>query len=153
MKVLDLERKGNLIRFFLGSDDLQRWYGDDWDDYPYELNAGPVYENFVKMKIDVVLPYETAIIDACEVSYTKELYNYNLYTEEYCKLDYINSDKPFIWFIPDDPYEGGPALASYLNTAKGIQKVFLGMNWDDCLKAVHNVGGFTIREEENNGSL
>lgn len=153
MKVLDLERKGNLIRFFLGSDYLNKWYGDDWDDVPYELNAGPVYDSFVKVEVDVVLPYDTSIIDACEVSYSEELYNYNASHEEYCKYDYIYSDKPFAWFIPDDPYEGGPALASYLNAAKGIQKVFLGMNWDDCLKAVHNVGGFIIKERNTDGSF
>lgn len=149
MKVLDLERKGNLIRFYLGSDDLQKWYGDDWDDYPYELNAGPVYSSFVKMKIDVVLPYEVAILDACEVSYTEELYNYSSSAEEQCKLDYINSDKPFVWFIPDDPYEGGPALASYLDAAKGVQKVFLGMNWEKCCDAIEHVGGLIIKEISN----
>lgn len=30
MKIIDFERKGNLVRFYLGDDDLVEWYGDDW---------------------------------------------------------------------------------------------------------------------------
>lgn len=44
MKIIDFERKGNLVRFYLGDDDLHDWSGDDWNDTPYEYNAGQVYE-------------------------------------------------------------------------------------------------------------
>lgn len=44
MKIIDFERKGNLVRFYLGDDDLEEWYGDDWNDTPYEHNAGQVYD-------------------------------------------------------------------------------------------------------------
>lgn len=43
MKIIDFERKGNLVRFYLGDDDLVEWYGDDWNDTPYEHNAERVY--------------------------------------------------------------------------------------------------------------
>lgn len=39
MKIIDFERKGNLVRFYLGDDDLAEWWGDDWNDTPYEHNA------------------------------------------------------------------------------------------------------------------
>lgn len=32
MKIIDFERKGNLVRFYLGDDDLAEWYGDDWNE-------------------------------------------------------------------------------------------------------------------------
>ena len=38
MKVIDFERKGNVIRFYLGKDDLTEWWGDDWNDTPYSLS-------------------------------------------------------------------------------------------------------------------
>lgn len=37
MKIIDFERKGNLVRFYLGDDNLTEWYGDDWDVvFPFE---------------------------------------------------------------------------------------------------------------------
>ena len=42
MKLIDFERKGNLVRLYLGDD--ANFTGDDWDDYPYEHNASLVYD-------------------------------------------------------------------------------------------------------------
>ena len=53
MKIIDWEAKGNVVRYFLGADDLESWYGDDWDDVPYEHNAEQVYDQFVKGYMDV----------------------------------------------------------------------------------------------------
>lgn len=47
MKIIDFERKGNVVRFYLGEDNLSEYWGDDWDDKPYEYNAGPVYSEFL----------------------------------------------------------------------------------------------------------
>ena len=70
-KIIDFEVKGNVVRFYLGNKtDEWGWtnknykdrngntpdwlkpndtyYGDDWDDVPYEHNAGLVYDKFVK---------------------------------------------------------------------------------------------------------
>ena len=40
MKIIDFAKKGNVVRFFLGKDDLKEWWGDDWDDCPYEHKYG-----------------------------------------------------------------------------------------------------------------
>lgn len=47
MKIIDFEKKGNQVKFYLGSDDCDNYYGDDWDDRPYEHNAGLVYDKFI----------------------------------------------------------------------------------------------------------
>jgi hypothetical protein len=47
MKIIDMHRDGRLIRFFLSQDECNDFYGDDWDDTPYEHNAGTVYDEFV----------------------------------------------------------------------------------------------------------
>ena len=44
MKILDFELKGNVIKFYLGN--CNDWWGDDWDDRPYEHNAGKVYDQY-----------------------------------------------------------------------------------------------------------
>lgn len=44
--LIDFEKKCNQLRLFFG-DDEKPW-GDDWDDAPYQHNAGRVYEKFIK---------------------------------------------------------------------------------------------------------
>ena len=44
--IADYEKKGNMVKFYVGSDDLTNWYEDDWDKRPYESNAGNVHKNF-----------------------------------------------------------------------------------------------------------
>lgn len=65
MKVIDFSRKGNVVRFYLGADDLEDYYGDDWDDAPYDCNAGEVYERYVSAYIDVSFPFDSAVLEPC----------------------------------------------------------------------------------------
>lgn len=53
MKLIDYELFGNVVRFYIGENDLTDWYGDDWDDRPFEDNAGSVYDEYVAGYIDV----------------------------------------------------------------------------------------------------
>lgn len=72
MKIIDFERKGNVIRFYLGADDLENWYGDDWNDAPYEDNAGTVYDRFVTCYYDIVLPFDTDIFEPIDSHVCKD---------------------------------------------------------------------------------
>lgn len=66
MKIIDFEKKGNLVRFWLGDDDCKDYWGDDFGDVPYEHNAGRVYENFIKGYKDVCFPFEWAVAEPCD---------------------------------------------------------------------------------------
>jgi hypothetical protein len=66
MKIIDFKKRGNLVRFYLGEDDLADWYGDDWNDYPYEHNAGIVYERFEGGVRDVVFPFDMDVMEPSE---------------------------------------------------------------------------------------
>lgn len=57
LKVIDWEEKGNLIRLYLGAPDNIEYWGDDWDDSPYEHNAGNVYERNIVGFIDIVIGF------------------------------------------------------------------------------------------------
>jgi len=76
MKIIDFEKKGNVVRFFLGQDDLEEWWGDDWDDRPYEHNAGTVYEEFVSGYKDIAFDFDDVVFEPCvgecNSPYTKE---------------------------------------------------------------------------------
>lgn len=63
-KIIDFERKGNIVRFYLGADDCTDYCGDDWNDRPYEHNAGTVYDKYITEHIDVVFPFDCYVLDA-----------------------------------------------------------------------------------------
>lgn len=46
LKLIDFEKKCNQLRLFFG--DATNPWGDDWDDLPYQHNAGRVYNEFIK---------------------------------------------------------------------------------------------------------
>lgn len=86
LEVIDIGIKGNLVRFYLGKkEDKWGWtnpnykdyhgetpdwlkpsdtyYGDDWDDAPYDCNAGPVYDEFIKGYIDIAFDFECQVLE------------------------------------------------------------------------------------------
>jgi len=64
-EIIDFERKGNLIRLYLGKNGKQ--WGDDWDDVPYEHNAGRVYEEFIKGSCDIVVVFDYDIEEPADM--------------------------------------------------------------------------------------
>lgn len=56
MNIIDLQVNGSFITIFLGENGKQ--WGDDWDDAPFEHNAGQVYDKFVKEKLNFCLSPE-----------------------------------------------------------------------------------------------
>lgn len=65
-KLIDFERKGNVVRLYLGRDGLRRWYGDDWDDRPYEHNAETVYAEYVIGWLDVALGFDMDVLEPAD---------------------------------------------------------------------------------------
>ena len=90
MKIIDFEHKGNVIRFYLGADELESWYGDDWDDAPYEHNAGRVYDEFVTGRHDMVVPFDSTVLEPCS----------GQLNSRWCKLDMVARLVPCIIIVP-----------------------------------------------------
>ena len=90
MKIIDFEHKGNVIRFYLGADELESWYGDDWDDAPYEHNAGRVYDEFVTGHYDMVVPFDYTVMEPCD----------GQLNSRWCKLDMVTRAVPCIIIVP-----------------------------------------------------
>ena len=66
MKIIDFEKRGNVARFYLGDDQCNDYWGDDWDDHPYEHNAGTVYDEFVKKTVDIAVPLDWIILEPAD---------------------------------------------------------------------------------------
>lgn len=95
MKIIDFERKGNVVRFYLGADNRTDYWGDDWDDRPYEHNAGTVYNEFVDGYIDVAFPF------GCNVLDPESDYRYHG-NSPYCKDDFKKRNAPCIIVLPEE---------------------------------------------------
>lgn len=63
--IIDVEKKGNAVRFYLGSKGEDYW-GDDWNDNPYEHNAGTVYDRFIKDTLDLCFPFTCDVLEPCD---------------------------------------------------------------------------------------
>lgn len=64
MFIIDFSRKGNVVRFFLGNN--PDYYGDDWNDMPYEYNAGKVYDEFILGYKDVAFDFDTIVMEPAD---------------------------------------------------------------------------------------
>ena len=112
MKIIDTARKGNVVRFYLGekTDDWgwtnkdykdsdgktpiwlkpsDGYYGDDWNDTPYEHNAGSVYDEFVKGFKDVAFPFDSIVMEPSD----GEL------NSPYCMDDFVARKSPKLLVI------------------------------------------------------
>lgn len=90
MKIIDFERKGNIVRFYLGADNCQDYWGDDWNDTPYECNAGRVYERFVLDHKDVAFNFDDLVLEPCD----------GIWNSNYCKEDMKNRMVPCLIVVP-----------------------------------------------------
>lgn len=97
MKIIDWESKGNLVRFYLAKDEIEEWWGDDWDDAPYEHNAGTVYNEYVDRVVDVAFRWNTHIYEAG----LDWRYNGN---SPFSKEDFQNRKAPMLVLAIGDDY-------------------------------------------------
>lgn len=117
MKIIDFARKGNVVRFFLGADDLKDWHGDDWNDTPYEHNAGEVYDEFVSGHIDIAFAFDKLVLEPCD----------GTYNSDYCKDDMKARKVPCLIVVPaelaQDSWYGD--FAHWVG-ADGVLKFYFG---------------------------
>ena len=123
MKIVDFKKDGNIVRFYLGKT-INGIYGDDWDDTPYEHNAGEVYDQFYDKTIDVAFTLDTQVFEPC----------YGFINSPYCKNSFISEDKvPCILFSEVEnlwQYENYPEL---LEKVPLLNKIYLGDEWEDVM--------------------
>lgn len=96
LKIIDFEKKGNVVRFYLGDKNLQKYYGDDWEDVPYDCNAETVYREYITGSIDIAFPFDSYVLEPCN----------EYHGCVYCKDDMKNRDVPCIVYVPHDLNEG-----------------------------------------------
>lgn len=94
MKIIDFEKKGNVVRFYLGKDDCDNYWGDDWNDEPYEYNAGSVYDEYIKGYLDVAFNFNYYVFEPCDDWKNDRLY--------FSKEDMKENKIPCIVAVPEE---------------------------------------------------
>lgn len=120
-KIIDWKRKGNVVRYYIGEDNLESWYGDDWDDTPYEHNAEEVYDEFVIGYKDVAYPFDSIVLEPCD----------GTINSVYCKDDMVARQVPIIIVangIDDSIWNDN---FSYVNGFDNVKRVYMGDTVED----------------------
>lgn len=117
MKIIDFERKGNVVRFYLGADDCFDYWGDDWDDAPYNCNAGQVYDRYIIGHKDVYFPFDSLVLEP----------ESNRYNSWCTKEDMKKRKIPCIIVVPKEIHEDtwNDSFSQFVG-ADGIQRFYFG---------------------------
>lgn len=141
MQIIDFKKKGNIVRFYLGEktedwgwtrpdytrngttpDWLKpsdRYYGDDWDDRPYEHNAGQVYEEFIKGYKDIAFDFDDLVLEPADNAWSDN--------SHWCKDDMVARKVPCIIAVPKEVHQDSwdDAFDTWAG-ADGIKKYYFG---------------------------
>lgn len=120
MKIIDFFRNGNIIRLYYGEDDCNDYWGDDWNDAPYEHNAGGVYDKYVKGFVEFAFPLDFAVIEPCDGCLNSPFSKEDMKNREVPCITISNGNKFNIYFEDDTDSTfkaiagfGGVQLVSY----------------------------------------
>ena len=118
MQIIDFEKKGNVVRFYLG-DATAHYWGDDWNDRPYEHNAGQVYEEFIKGYKDIAFDFDDLVLEPANGAWNSN--------SRWSKEDMIARRVPCIIAVPKEVYEDSwdDAFDTWAG-ADGIKKYYFG---------------------------
>ncbi len=135
MKIIDFERKGNVVRFYLGNDDCEDYHGDDWNDIPYEHNAGKVYQEYVVGYRDIAFPFEFVVLEPKDPGWSNN--------SRWCKNDMKARKVPCIIAVknPDDWHDDefdyylgdDNAIKLYFGDKMAESKGFTAFTGKECL--------------------
>ena len=118
------------------------YYGDDWDDTPYECNAGRVYGEFIYGYIDVAVAFDAYVLQPRD--------DWHCDNSPYCKDDFVIGKAPCIVIIPPSEsyqYWGEPTYPEALGN-KNALKIYFGDS-EELLKSIDDlsiIGGGSWRD-------
>ena len=117
VKIIDFAKKGNVVRFFLGDDDCNDYWGDDWNDSPYDCNAGEVYDRYVKGHRDIAFPFDYLVLEPCDGAFNCG----------YCKEDMQKRRVPCIVAVPPEKQDDSwNTDFVYWSAADGVTRYYFG---------------------------
>lgn len=138
-KILDFECFGNIVKLYLG-ETVNGIYGDDWNDIPYEHNAGTVYDKFYTDTVEIAFPLSTQVYEPC--------FGYD--NSPYCKNDFLFRKVPFLLFGQLEESWRYHDFDELLEKVPTLHKLYIGDDWDEILFKYGEL--FKIVEENTDGT-
>ena len=138
MKIIDFEIRGNQVKFYVGVDNCKNYWGDDWDDRPYEHNAGSVYNEFVIGYFVKTFDFDDIVTEPANGAYGRN--------SRYSKEDMIQRKVPCVCVLPKkfkEPYTYYDSFYDIIGNENSI-KYFFGDKVDETkenIQYVKNVDG------------
>lgn len=133
LKIIDcsvVEEDGEfVVKFYLGREDLEDWYGDDWND-----NGCPdeVYDKFVE--------------DEKEINFSNKKGEYPIFPFDLYELEeHINKDMmkdkliPLLVICFNVKEEDPPSYWSGLHYYKDKMVIFMGDKWEEIEKQIKDI--------------
>lgn len=139
MKILDFELFGNIVKLYLG-ETVNGIYGDDWNDTPYEHNAGTVYDKFYTDTVEIAFPLTTSVYEPC--------FGYD--NSPYCKNDFLFRKVPFLLFGQLNEAWKYSDFEYLLENVPTLNKLYIGDDWEEVLVKYGNL--FTRVQETTDGT-
>ena len=118
MKIINFEKRGNVIRFYCGKDNCDDYWGDDWNDRPYEHNAERVYSEYIEEYIDVAVDMDYHVMEPADD------WRYNNNTP-FSKEDMKKRSVPCIIVVPEDDSYVSEEFNRYA-VSDNVDKIYFG---------------------------
>ena len=134
MKIIDFERRGNVVRFYLGKDTLSDFGGDGWNKIPYE-RAEMVEQDYISGVADIAFPFDAFVL---EPKCGEE-------ASSYSKEDMKRGIVPCIIVVPATVANGScNTRFSYWSNSKGVLKFYFA----DRMEPTHGSSLYIFDEKE-----
>lgn len=134
MKIIDIQTFGNVIKFYLGDDDCTDYWGDDWDDAPYEHNAGTVYDEYVTITEEYAIPTRYSVL--------QPISDFR-HCDGVSKQDMKNHKIPCLILTHDTVDSWDSEFYTYLNADDAV-KIYYDMSWVEVVSMLHDFGAVHI---------
>ena len=129
LKIIDFATKGNVVRFYLGENSCIDYWGDDWNDAPYEHNAGKVYDEFIKTTYDIHIPYDYNVLEPCS----------GMLNSFYSKEDMKKEKVPCIVIYKPEEDDYGMYDFNHCVADKNCVKIYFNTTLAQLIKLTNNI--------------
>lgn len=142
-KLIDFESEPHFVRLYIGHADERDWWGDDWNDVPYEHNAGTVYSRFVSCIVDIAFPAECDVLEPCD----------GTFNSSWCKKDMKERHVPMMVVDANvDPSGRASDMFEQVQSADAL-RLYMGDSAKRAVKAlVDRFGAQILAVYENDGA-
>ena len=150
LKLIDFyknEDRHHKVKLYFGDTECENYWGDDWNDTPYEHNAGPVYNEFI-LKTETIYTTTEIILEPCDIPDCNS---------GWCKKDFKKRLTPCILVVPmsvieeyDKIYGDYPTYTQAIGHPM-VRRLYLGDSYSQVMNNINYTEPTGIPKREESG--